>query len=227
MRSMYYSMNTALSTALSTELSTGLSTGSTINIFDDEIIGGSSLSFRPESTTTLANELLPPTHTDERFQQNALLNGKTKYEETNTIIQSLEEEIVRMKHKLSFVYEKDEEIAKLKDEIIQLKKELSELQKLQEEVVSVRLTNQKLLDELEQVKRSSDSVSDSVSETKQIKEEPWIDINIQTIRSVLMKRLQDKQTEHINQLISEYELDKKDKVKRSTMQQMLEKAIHL
>ena len=59
---------------------------------------------------------------EDRFQQNALLNGKTKYEESNTIIQSLEEEIVRMKHKMSFVYEKDEEIAKLKDETHQLKK---------------------------------------------------------------------------------------------------------
>lgn len=207
-----------------------MNTGTTINIFDDEIIDDSSLLFRPESTTTLANELLPPTHAEERFQQNALLNGKTKYEETNTIIQSLEEEIIRMKHKLSFVYEKDEEIAKLKDETIQLKKQVSELQKVQEEVVSVRLTNQKLMDELEGIKHTQTSREDETEdeEPKPVsKEEPWININVQTIRSVLMKRLQDKQTEHINQLISEYGLDKKDKVKRSTMQQMLEKAIHL
>ena len=51
------------------------------------------------------------------FQTDILINGKTKYEEENTIIKSLEEEIVSMKHKLSFVYEKDEEIAKLKGKI--------------------------------------------------------------------------------------------------------------
>ena len=54
---------------------------------------------------------------DKRFEQNRLLNGKTKYEETNTIIRSLEEEIVSNKHKSSFVYEKDEEIGKLKEKI--------------------------------------------------------------------------------------------------------------
>ena len=66
----------------------------------------------------LAKDLLPlHNKKDDRFQTDILINGKTHFEETNTIIKSLEEEIVTMKHKLSFVYEKDEEIGKLKEQI--------------------------------------------------------------------------------------------------------------
>ena len=89
-----------------------------IDIFNDSVETSQKttdpmLTFRPESTSLNAPELLPLNNSpDTRFEQNRLLNGKTKYEETNTIIKSLEEEIVTMKHKLSFVYEKDEEIAK-------------------------------------------------------------------------------------------------------------------
>lgn len=200
-----------------------------INIFEDEVTTNQ-MSFRPESSLVTRNELMPPNQTEDRFQQNALLNGKTKYEESNTIIQSLEEEIVRMKHKMSFVYEKDEEIAKLKDETHQLKKKITELETTQADIVMLRLTNQKLVDQLEelQTKKTKTTETDS-TETDASAEtvEDYMSINAQTVRNVLMKRLQDKQKQHINKLITEYGLDTKSKVKRSVMQQMLEKAIHL
>ena len=72
---------------------------------------------KKNDASILANDLLPlHNKKDDRFQTDVQLNGKTRFEEKNTIIKSLEEEIVNMKHKLSFVYEKDEEIGKLKDE---------------------------------------------------------------------------------------------------------------
>ena len=62
---------------------------------------------RKNDATILAKDLLPlHNRKDDRFQTDIQLNGKTKFEESNTIIKSLEEEIVSMKHKLSFVYEK-------------------------------------------------------------------------------------------------------------------------
>ena len=103
------------------------------------------LHFRPESSSL---DLLPVTSNDERFKQNQLINGKTRYEQENTIIKSLEEEIVNMKHKMSFIYEKDEEIGKLNEEIISLKKQLADYISYSEEVVSLRLENNRLNDEI-------------------------------------------------------------------------------
>ena len=62
-----------------------------INIFDDSDKPSNSsqssqpdplLAFRPESTSLNAPDLLPlHNNPDERFRQNRLINGKTKYEE--------------------------------------------------------------------------------------------------------------------------------------------------
>ena len=69
---------------------------------------------KKNDASVLAKDLLPlHNKKDDRFKTDIQLNGKTRFEESNTIIKSLEEEIVSMKHKLSFVYEKDEEIGKL------------------------------------------------------------------------------------------------------------------
>jgi hypothetical protein len=106
------------------------------------------LNFRAENSSILATELLPVNNNDERFKQNQLINGKTRYEQENTIIKSLEEEIVNMKHKLSFVYEKDEEIGKLNEDIMSLKKQLSEAISYSEDVLTLRLENNKLSDEI-------------------------------------------------------------------------------
>jgi len=57
--------------------------------------------------------------------------------------------------------------------------------------------------------------------------EEMIDINIPQLRQVLSRRLKDKQSQHIEKLINSYGLKKKNKVKKSIMEKMLEEAIHL
>ena len=212
------------------------------------------LDFRPTSTSTMAHELLPLHNSpDEQFQQNALLNGKTKYEEENTIIKSLEEELVSMKHKLSFVYEKDEEIGTLKGQVSQLKKETNELQSLSEDAVKLRLENKQLRDQFDLLQLQTDSSGKLALENKLLREklqefmdksdtsdteqvlleddiediEEMIDVNVPQLRSVLTKRLKDKQSQHIEALIATYGLKRKNKVKKSVMEKMLEEAIHL
>jgi myosin heavy subunit len=131
--------------------STQDSPNSSFNPSFNPSLGSSSnrMDLRPTSTTMTAPELLPlHNSTDERFKQNQLINGKTQYEQDNHIIKSLEEEIVTMKHKLSFVYEKDDTIAKLNDEISQHKKEIRELQSLTTDSSIIRLDNTRLKDEL-------------------------------------------------------------------------------
>jgi hypothetical protein len=54
-----------------------------------------------------------------------------------------------------------------------------------------------------------------------------IDINVPHLRDVLTSRLKDKQMEHIESLIESYGLRRKNQVKKSLMEKMLEEAIHI
>jgi hypothetical protein len=233
-----------------------------INIFDDSDKPSNSsqsdplLAFRPESTSLNAPDLLPlHNNPDERFRQNRLINGKTKYEEDNTIIKSLEEEIVSMKHKLSFIYEKDEEIAKLKDQVNTLKKQNTELQSGSEAAIKLRIEKKRLEDELDLLRVQSTTSVKLSSENKLLTEklneltkkdgdvttgdgdvptdeevediDVMINVNVHHLRRTLLNRLKDKQSDHIETLINTYGLKRKNQVKRSVMERMLGEAIHL
>jgi chromosome segregation ATPase len=181
-----------------------------------------------------------------RFQQNVILNGKTKYEETSTIIKSLEEELVSLKHKFSFVHEKDQEIGKLKETVNTFKKTNEELQEtvdrlqnnmndLNSSVNKLQIKNKTLSDELDLSNihaPAPDVIEDLIDNTLDIDEiedvgEEMISIDIPQLKYVLLNRLKNKQKDHIDQLIHEYELRKHPMIKKSIMEQMLEKAIHL
>jgi regulator of replication initiation timing len=213
---------------------------------------------KKNDASVLAKDLLPLHNKKaDRFQTDIQLNGKTRFEEKNTIIKSLEEEIINMKHKLSFVYEKDEEIGKLKGTVNDLKKEIKELQAYSSECMKLRLENKNLRDQLDlqsMNKNKNDKLeSENMNLKDKIKEltkedntitditdfisddddlsyesdEELMDVNVPQLRSVLFRRLQDKQKQHIDNLITSYELKKKNKVKKSVLEKMLEQAIHL
>jgi len=217
---------------------------------------------KKNDNSVLANDLLPlHNKKDDRFQTDIQLNGKTRFEETNTIIKSLEEEIVSMKHKLSFVYEKDTEIGKLKELVNGLKKDNKELQRSSQESTKLRIENKQLKDQLDLVSMKDNQNDKLISENRLLKdrlkevtkednsitditdvlsdsdegagagadslEEEMMDINIPQLRKVLLTRLKDKQTEHIENLINSYNLRKMNKVKKSVLERMLEEAIHL
>jgi hypothetical protein len=63
-----------------------------------------------------------PFNNNSRFEVDTLVNGKTHFQETNTVIQSLQEEIINLKDKLKLVYEKDKEIQELKCKLESLEK---------------------------------------------------------------------------------------------------------
>ena len=126
---------------------------------------------KKNDASTLARDLLPlHNKKDDRFQTDIQLNGKTRFEEKNTIIKSLEEEIVNMKHKLSFVYEKDEEIGKLKGTVNDLKKEIKELQSYSSECMKLRLENKNLKDQLDLQSMNKNTNDKLESENKNLKD---------------------------------------------------------
>ena len=56
----------------------------------------------------------------ERLQSNIFLNKRESYDDSNKIINSLNEELLSLKRKMKFVYEKDKEIESLKQKIIEI-----------------------------------------------------------------------------------------------------------
>ena len=58
----------------------------------------------------------------ERLQSNIFLNKKESYDDSNKIINGLNEELLSLKRKMKFVFEKDKEIEKLKLKIIEIEK---------------------------------------------------------------------------------------------------------
>jgi len=57
-----------------------------------------------------------------RLESNIYLNKRESYDDSNKLINSLNEELLSLKRKMKFVYEKDEEIQKLKNKINELER---------------------------------------------------------------------------------------------------------
>ena len=101
----------------------------------------------------LSSKDLVPTKTHEdRFQTDIIINGKTNFEKDNTIISSLNDEIVSLKEKMRFVTEKDEKIHKLQLEITSLKKDIIDNHRIKEENSKYRVENKKLRDEADNIR---------------------------------------------------------------------------
>ena len=224
---------------------------STLNIFDDEgdftrPISSNSKMISSKNSNISSNDLLPlnNNNADQRFQTDILINGKTNYEQKNTIIKSLEEEIVNMKHKMSFVYEKDEEIAKLKEQVTKLKQEIKDYEDIAKQNTDLRLEISQLKEQLNDSRSKQNDQDFLLTENKMLKEklkelgekeesleleeiEELVDVNVPQLRRVLLNRLKSKQTKHIENLINQYQLKNKNKIKKSIMEQILVEAIHL
>lgn len=224
---------------------------SDINIFEDNI----------QPKPLQGEDLLPIKTIDNRFQTDILINGKTNFEKDNNIINSMTDEIISLKEKLSFVYEKDSEIQELKCSLETLKKQNQELQDSTGELNKLKIENKSLRDQLDslQVERmeldslknenkllkqkmdeyykqlhpdDEDEIEDIIREphyeitTKKPVEE-MIDINVNHLKFVLYRRLKVYHENHIDEIIKSHNLRKKSKIPKSTMESILQEAIHI
>jgi len=105
-----------------------------------------------------------------RFETDIMLNGKTKFQDSNTIINSLQDELISLKDKMKLVYEKDEEIQKLKYEIDKMSKEASELTSNRQELFRLKEENRQLRDELDSSVNDLMKISRLESENTLLKE---------------------------------------------------------
>lgn len=77
----------------------------------------------------------------ERFQTDILLNGKTKYQDKENLIHSLQEEISTMKYKMSFYFEKEKEIQDLQQKINSLEDEIKNVNKYKLLILKLKKKN--------------------------------------------------------------------------------------
>jgi len=115
-------------------------------------------------------ELVPTKTNEDRFQTDIIINGKTNFEKDNTIISSLNDEIVSLKEKMRFVTEKDETIHKLRLEVTSLKKNITEQTRMSTQYNKEKLDNKRLRDELDGLRIKMTRLESLESENKNIRQ---------------------------------------------------------
>ena len=167
----------------------------------------------------------------DRFESDTFINHKESFESNNTRINSLNEEIRELKMKCREIYEKDEMIVSLRKECEDLKDSLNDYEKCKGENNFLRKEQVRLKDEIKSLK---DEIIKSKEENNKIPEssdseisDKKIPVNIKNIKSVLENRLKNAHEKHIDELIKEYNLNDCKEIDKSTMEELLYKAIHI
>jgi hypothetical protein len=87
----------------------------------------------------------------ERFQTDISLNGKTKYQDKDNIIHSLQEELSTMKYKMTFYFEKEKEIQDLQKKIKSLEDEIKNVNKYKLLILKLKKTNDNVSEHYKQL----------------------------------------------------------------------------
>jgi len=152
----------------------------------------------------------------DRYEEDTFINHKESFENNNSRINTLNEEIREYKDKLRTLYEKEEEIHSLKSDLGKLQKEVEEGNKARGENNFLRRDNSRLKQEL----------SDATKQDNLSKEET-VKIDVTKIKKILFTRLKDYHEKHIDDLIEQYDLNKKKEIDKSVMEKILLEAIHV
>ena len=137
----------------------------------------------------------------ERLQNNIYLNKRESYDDSNKIINSLNEELLSLKRKMKFVYEKDKEIESLKQNIIEIehtnkgsdskyKNENIALKQINE---SLEIKNGEYLSQIEASLFEEKAVDTNIEKYKdEIKRFKTIKDNLMKENSILKRKLNSK-----------------------------------
>jgi len=164
----------------------------------------------------------------DRFESDTFINNKESFESNNSRINSLNEEIRELKMKCREIYEKEEMIVSLSQECKTLQDSLKDYEKCKGENDFLRKENSKLKDEIKTQKDEINKCKDKISESNDSEtSDKKIPVNIKNIKSVLENRLKNAHEKHIDDLIKEYNLNECKEIDKSTMEELLYKAIHI
>ena len=206
----------------------------------------------------------------ERLQDNIYLNKKESYDDSNKLINSLNEELLSLKRKMKFVYEKDEEIQKLKNKINELERgnansdnkykientalklSLSSLEKKNKEYLNridelimkekqenhdykeykrendkLKKDNSLLKRELNLIKkkRSIDNDVTDIDFDVEVKVKEKVKVDIQKLKKILSKKLENKRDNKVDQLLEEYNIINQREIDKDIIEKLIRKII--
>ena len=172
----------------------------------------------------------------DRFESNTFINHKESFEDNNTRLNSLHDEIRELKDKLRIIPEKDNKIHELHCDKNNLESELENIrgsyQECKRNCITLKSENQFLqskLDKLSEENKELQIISEkeTAENPKSELKEDLIPVNIIQIKEILCSRLRSYHEKHIDDLIQSYELHKKTEINKSLMEKILVEAIHI
>lgn len=153
----------------------------------------------------------------ERLQTTSYINTRESYDDSNKIINGLNEEILSLKRKMKFVFEKDKEIEKLKYKITELEnagknmdsKYLNENIALKQLNESLTIKNKEYLDQIEASLFNEQKENDNIQKYKdEIVELKDIISDLTKSNSLLQRELNNKKNENKKDDFVKNDLDK-------------------
>ena len=143
----------------------------------------------------------------ERFQTDISLNGKTKYQDKDNLIHSLQQELSTMKYKMSFYFEKEKEIQDLQQKIKKLEVEIKNVNKYKLLILKLKKTNDNISDhyknlllemhEYENMKKENILLKDKIKELTMNSKNPKNELDI-IIEELSNNIYDDKNTDDDN-----------------------------
>lgn len=148
----------------------------------------------------------------ERFQTDISLNGKTKYQDKDNLIHSLQEELSTMKYKMSFYFEKEKEIQDLQQKIKKLEDEIKNVNKYKLLILKLKKTNDNIsehykkllleLHEYDNMKKENILLKDKIKELNVINKKPKnvLDIIIEELSNNISNDENTDDEDNINEI---------------------------
>lgn len=189
-----------------------------------------------------------------RLESNIYLNKRESYDDSNKLINSLNEELLSLKRKMKFVYEKDEEIQKLKNKVNELQSNnINSQDKCQTENITLKFSlssleekNKEYLNRINELISSENKEVELLNELKkdnsllkrelnllkkredfdvEVKVKEKVKVDIQKLKKILSKKLENKREDKINRLLKEYNIVDKKEIDKNIIEKLIKETI--
>ena len=182
-----------------------------------------------------------------RLLSNISVNKKESFDDQNKTINSLNEQILELKRKMTFVTEKDKEIQQLKDknkelkndsdilnkqirdnnlDIRELNNEIDELKQENVDTKELQKENSLLRRELHQLKNKKDEdVEETINFDIDVKVVEKVKVDINKLKSLLHTKLKTKQDKKVNDLLNKHNITNNKEVDKDIISTIIKSLI--
>ena len=169
---------------------------------------------------------------------NVAINNKQSFDEGNSTINRLNEEILKLKRKTQFVDEKDRQIEKLETQVNELKRELetrnSELKEMKNQIETLgdlnlnidsnelERENSLLKREIEKLKQDN---STNIDFDYRVKVEDSIILNTERIKNIIKSKSGYSQDDKVDFVLKRYKLKNRDSIDRKLLSKIIQEIL--